>query len=64
MYIESKYIIGKKFFSKDNPTTEYECIGYSNEGTLLIIGTTFDSTNNRSSLKTFKLTEVNFFGKL
>lgn len=65
MYIDPKAIIGKKFFvANDASNTEYECIGYSDSGTLLIITTVYDSTSNRSYPKTFKLTEVRFFGKI
>jgi hypothetical protein len=69
MYIDPKSIIGKKFNPVSlNPVNDsskdYECVGYADNGTLLIIGALFDSTNNRSNLKTFKLTEVNFFGKV
>ncbi len=63
MYIDPKYIVGKKFTHTD-PATEYECAGYADNGTLLVIGIVFDSTNNRSSLRTFKLTDVKFFGKV
>ena len=62
MYIDPKYIIGKKFFALD-PNIEYECAGYSDNGTLLVIGFSFDAPNNRTNYKTFKLTEVKFVGR-
>ena len=64
MYIDPKAIIGKKFTHTNDPTREYECVGYAEAGTLLVIGVEFDSVNNRSNFKTFKLTDVNFFGKV
>lgn len=64
MYIDPKSIIGQRFHPTNDPTNDYECVGYSDHGTLLVIGTVFDSVNNRSYLKTFKLTDVTFVGKV
>lgn len=69
MYIDPKSIIGKNFqpvslSPSSDAAKDYECVGYSDNGTLLVIGALFDAPNNRSSLKTFKLTEVKFFGKV
>ena len=63
MYIDPKAIVGKKF-TKDDPKIEYECVGYAANETFLIIGSVFDSANNRSQLKTFKLSDVTFKGEL
>lgn len=64
MYIDPKAIIGKKFNPANDPAKDYECVGYADNGTLLVIGAEFDSVNNRSSFKTFKLTDVKFVGKV
>lgn len=64
MYIDPKSIIGKKFTPNTDPSSDCECVGYADNGTLLIIGVAFDSINNRSSLKTFKLIDVKFHGKV
>ncbi len=63
MYIKDSSIVGKTFYGND-PKCEYTCIGYADNGTLLIIGAYFDSVNNRSKLKTFKLTDVTFKGQV
>lgn len=64
MYIDPKAVIGKKFSPTNDPTKDYEAVGYSDSGTLLILGAEFDPVNNRSRIKTFKLTEISFFGKV
>jgi len=64
MYIDPKYIIGKDFYPANDPSIPYECIGYGDGGTMLVVGMYFDSVNNRTQFKTFKLTDVKFLGKL
>ena len=64
MFIDPKYICGQKFTSPNDSTVEYTAIGYGANETFLIIGATFDSTNNRSSIKTFKLSDVKFTGNI
>ena len=56
-------IIGKKFTAFD-PNAEWTCIGYCCNETFLLVGTSFDAPNNRSTIKTFKLSEVKFKGEL
>ena len=63
MYIDSKTIVGKKFTALD-PNTEYTCVGYGQNETFLVIGSNFDAPNNRSTLKTFKLSDVKFKGDI
>ncbi len=63
MYIEPDSIVGKTFTAMD-PNQEYTCIGYAANETFLISGSSFDSTNNRSTLKTFKLSDVKFKGEV
>ena len=63
MYIDPKAIVGQTFSAND-PNTEYVCVGYGQNETFLIIGSYFDSPNNRSSLKTFKLSDVKFKGNI
>ena len=55
-------IIGQKFTAFD-PNTEYICQGYSDTGTLLVIGALNDAAKNEYTHKAFKLTEVNFKGQ-
>lgn len=63
MFLNQTFV-GVKFVTVADPNTEYTCQGYDNNGTLLIIGSKFDSVNNRTILKTFKLTDVVFLGKV
>lgn len=63
MHLDPKFI-GKTFTEAANPSIEYTCEGYADGcGTIVIIGSTFDSLNNRTTLNTFKLTSVKFIGK-
>ena len=62
MYINPK-LVGQKFFDKD-PNIEYTYQGYCQNDTFLVIGSHFDSVNNRTILKTFKMTEIKFLGDL
>lgn len=62
MYIDPSSIVGKSFTVND-PNLEYTCVGYCANETFLIVGSQFDSTNNRSTLKTFKLSDVKFKGE-
>ena len=63
IHINDSSIIGQTFNAFD-PTIDYTCIGYGQNDTLIIIGTNFDTVNNRSSVKSFKLSEVKFKGQL
>ncbi len=63
MYIDPKSIVGQ-IFSANDPNTEYTAVGYGQNETFLVIGSHFDSVNNRSSLKTFKLSDVRFKGNI
>lgn len=63
IYIEPNAFIGKKFTAND-PNLEYECVGYAANETFLVIGSQLDSANNRSTLKTFKLSDVKFKGEI
>jgi hypothetical protein len=65
MYIDENFIYRKFTVNGDPNNIEYESAGYSDGcGTILIIGKQFDSVNNRTVLKSFKLTEVKFIGKV
>lgn len=63
IHINEAAIVGQTFTALD-PNMEYTCIGYACNDTFLIVGTNFDSTNNRSTVKTFKLQDVKFKGQL
>jgi len=63
LYINDKFITGRKFTVSD-PNIEYTCVGYAQNDTSLVVGSHFDSVNNRSSIKTFKLTEARFLGDI
>lgn len=63
MHLDQTAFAGSQFTAFD-PTIEYSFVGYADNGTLLVIGSRFDSVNNRSELKTFKLTEVKFKGPI
>lgn len=63
MYIDPKAIVGKTFTALD-PNQEYTCVGYGQNETFLVIGSSFDSANNRSNLKTFKMSDVKFKGEV
>lgn len=63
MYIKEQTIVGQTFTALD-PNTEYSCIGYCCNDTFLVIGLYFDSVNNRTTIKTFKFSDVKFKGRL
>ncbi len=63
IYINETAIVGQKFTYND-PNTEWTCVGYAANDTFLIVGSSFDSTNNRSIVRTFKLQDVKFHGQL
>ena len=63
MFLDPKYFVGKTFTVRD-PAIEYTAVGYDNNGTSIIFGVNYDSVNNRSTLKSFKVTEVTFKGNL
>lgn len=62
--INESAIIGKTFTIAADPTAEYTCIGVADNNTFLLVGTRFDSINNRSILSTIKLSEARFKGEL
>lgn len=65
MFIDPKSISGKTFTSSSGvANVEYTCIGYGQNETFLIIGSYYDSVNNRSTVKTFKFGDVQFKGNL
>jgi hypothetical protein len=64
MFIDPKFLIGLKFASPIDSNIEYTAIGYGQNETFLIIATTFDSTNGKSSIKTFKLSDVKLRGNV
>jgi hypothetical protein len=63
LYIEPKLLVGRKFSAND-PKIEYTCIGYAQNDTCLIVGSYFDTVNNRSELKTVKMTDAKFKGDI
>lgn len=64
MYIDPSSIVGKTFTSTSDPINEFTCIGYGQNETFLVVGTSFDSANNRSIVRTFKFSDVKFKGQL
>lgn len=63
LLISEKAIIGQKFTAND-PKVEYTCVGYAQNDTCLVVGAYFDSVNNRTELKTIKMTDAKFKGDL
>lgn len=63
MFIDPKFIINHTFTVND-PTIQYICVGYDYCGTPIVFGALYDSTNNRSQVKSFKITDVTFFGNI
>ncbi len=63
LHINSKAIEGKPFTIAGD-INEYTCLGYAANDTFLIVGTTFDSASNRSTIGTFKFKDVKFRGEL
>ena len=61
MFIDPTAVIGKKFVV--NGTDEYVCVGYAQNETLLVLGAFNDVTNNRFTVKSFKLTDAKFIGQ-
>lgn len=55
--------VGTPFTALD-PNAEYQYLGVAANETFLIVGSQFDSVNNRSIVKTFKLSDVKFKGEL
>lgn len=63
---KSVLVIGAGFYKTD-PHMTYICIGYGQDptsGANYIVGKEFDSTNNRTTIKTFLFREVTFVGQL
>lgn len=52
-------LVGKSFTVTD-PAIEYVCVGYAQNDTFIVFGASYDSMNNRSIIKSFKLTEAKF----
>lgn len=44
--------------------TQYECVMVYLNQYLIVLGKTFDSTNNRTTFITHKLVDVKFLGKI
>ena len=63
LHINSPAIIGKTFTAFD-PKIEYTCLGYGQNDTFLLVGSWYDAPNDRTHLKTFKLSDVKFKGQL
>ena len=63
VHINEAAIVGQTFTAMD-PNMEYTCIGYGQNDTFLVVGSYFDAPNNRTQLKTFKLSDVKFKGQL
>jgi hypothetical protein len=63
MFLDPKYIVGRKFTALD-PNVEYTCIGYDNNGTSILFGVQFNSIDNRSKVRSFKVADVTFKGDL
>lgn len=63
LLLSEKAIIGQKFTALD-PKVEYTCVGYAQNDTCLVVGALFDSVNNRTELKTIKMTDAKFKGDL
>jgi hypothetical protein len=65
MIAEIKAFEGKEFHTNNDPTIVYTYLFiYESSGTPIIVGQKYDSLNNRSEPKTFKLTDVKFVGRL
>jgi len=63
--LDAKMFEGKQFEYIKDPSVKYTYAGcYDGPGIPLVVGVEFDSTNNRTIAKTFKLTEVKFIGKI
>ena len=63
IHINENAIVGQTFTVLD-PNLEYTCIGYGQNETFLVVGSYYDATANQSQLKTFKLSDVKFVGRL
>ncbi len=67
--INNKSVEGQTFTTTNltDSTTEWICLGYGQDpksGVNYVVGTTFDSVNNRSRIVTFLLKDVSFRGLL
>lgn len=66
--ITIKTLEGQLFTTQLDPNqTEWTCVGYGQDpkaGVCYIVGTTFDSVNNRSRLNTFLFKDVSFKGQV
>jgi hypothetical protein len=56
-------LIGKKFTVND-PAIEYTCVGYAQNETFVVFGAANDVTNNRFTVRSFKVTEAKFIGQI
>lgn len=57
--INTETLFGKSFSTHTDPS-EYSCIGMAQNETFLVVGVAFDSVNNRSTIRTFKIQDVIF----
>jgi hypothetical protein len=55
-------VIGQTFTINNDSTTEYICVGYAQNDTFVIFGAFNDITNNRYTIKSFKLADAKFKG--
>lgn len=67
--INIKSVEGQLFTTPNLPdtTTEWTCLGYGQDpksGVNYVVGTTFDSVNNRSRIATFLIKDVSFKGQV
>jgi hypothetical protein len=60
--INPKFIEGATFSVKNS--SDWTCVGTAKNETFLIVGAQWDQARNRTTIKTFKLSEVQFKGKL
>jgi len=56
-------LIGKKFHTDIDTTTEWTAEGVVVHGTVLILGSTWDQASNRTRLFLFNLKEIKFKGQ-
>jgi len=55
-------LIGAKFTVND-PAIEYVCMGFAQNETFIVFGAHNDVTNNRFTIRSFKLTDAKFVGQ-
>lgn len=57
-------LIGFQFTAPTDPNVKYICVGYAQNNTFCVFGAVNDVTNNRFTVKSFKITEVTFIGQV